>query len=235
MNWTVSRRIITGYALALLLIAAVAAIGIWSLGRTAGEYSSAVEVERDVVRPARDAVGASRSANIAFLRYLVDEQQAFGSARDSAITAARTELNTLVQRDASAGTSWREAQQLLDQWAQQSASSQEAATANQTDVALSQRQAAQQTRERFESVMAGAIDELEVRTDTALAIAETTREASESAIYIALGLALVLMIVSAYLLNRAISRPLQDTSNVLATSAAEILATTTEQASGATE
>src|SRR5690606_3692391 len=45
----------------------------------------------------------------------------------------------------------------------------------------------------------------------------------------------IVFLLTAYLLNRAVAGPLQDTSNVLATSAAEILATTTEQASGATE
>jgi len=47
--------------------------------------------------------------------------------------------------------------------------------------------------------------------------------------------ALVVVVIASVVLSRAVSRPLQESTSVLATSAAEILAATTQQAAGASE
>ena len=45
MTWTVSRRIITGYAIAMLLLVGIAALASWQLSRTSGAYSSVLREE----------------------------------------------------------------------------------------------------------------------------------------------------------------------------------------------
>ena len=61
--------------------------------------------------------------------------------------------------------------------------------------------------------------------------------ARETALSIGLGtvLALAIVVIASVVLTRAVSRPLQETAAVLAASGAEILAATTQQASGASE
>jgi methyl-accepting chemotaxis protein len=91
------------------------------------------------------------------------------------------------------------------------------------------------TRVQLEAMLEEHIDAAVAASDSIAGSATARAGASEMAIIVALGLALIIFFVTAHLLNRAVSGPLQETSNVLATSAAEILSTTTEQASGATE
>ncbi len=64
--------------------------------------------------------------------------------------------------------------------------------------------------------------------------AATTRNA-ELTVGFGTLLALLVVIVATVTVTRAVSRPLQETTGVLASSAAEILAATTQQASGAAE
>ncbi len=235
MTWTVSRRIITGFAIAVLLIAAVAVIGIWSLSRTTAAYSTAVEQESDVLRHANAALGGLRTANVEYLRILVERDPAFGPERESAITTVRTALSELETVDERQATEWREAGRLFEEWVAQTRLSLAAAVGDDPDEALTQRRAAAATRVEVEERVAGLVEALQERVNVVMEDAQATSDGARTAIVLALALALVLMIVAAYLLNRAVSRPLQETSNVLATSAAEIVATTTEQASGATE
>src|SRR5690606_20107403 len=91
------------------------------------------------------------------------------------------------------------------------------------------------TRGRLEEILESNVQRSIADADQIQSDADARARGSEAAIIVALLLALVIFGVTAFLLNRAVSGPLQETSNVLATSAAEILSTTTQQASGATE
>ena len=235
MNWTVSRRIIAGYAIALLLLAAVAAISIWALDRATKAYGTVIETENEVLLRANDARGAMRTANVEYLRILVEGDPAYGPLRDSALVAARTAFGRLQEVDPEQAGRWRETQALFAQWTQETQLSLEAAAGDDAEAALVQRRRAANTRVQVESTIDELIARLQQRVEGIIEDAERTSQASDTAILIALAIALVVMLLSAFLLNRAISQPLQETSNVLATSAAEILATTTEQASGATQ
>lgn len=237
MNWTVSRRITTGFALAALLVTAIAATGIWALRQTASSYSEAVQAERGILLRAIEARGHLRNANINYLRILVEESGATTSARDTAVAAARTVMTEL--RDASTGgaaASWSEALRLLGEWDTHTARVMNLYMAGNREQALAlRREQVVPTRTRLEGI-------LEENVRAALATADTIEQrataragTSEVVIIAALLLALIIFLITAHLLNRAVSGPLQETSNVLATSAAEILSTTTEQASGATE
>ncbi len=79
--------------------------------------------------------------------------------------------------------------------------------------------------------------EAEERTLLDRRSAEASATASRTALTIVLGtaLALAVVVIASVVLTRAVSGPLQETTAVLASGAAEILAATTQQASGATE
>ena len=237
MNWTINRRITTGFALAAVLVIAIALTGIWALRQTEGSYEQAVRSEREVLLRAVEARGHLRNANIEYLRFLVDEAGATPVARDTAVAAARATITVL--RDQAAGEEalrWAQALQLLERW--------DAATrrviqlwnpAGREQALEIRRNEVVPSRVQLESILQGNVDAAISQADIVAADASDRATASETAIMVALALALVIFAITAYLLNRAVSGPLQETSNVLATSAAEILATTTEQASGATE
>ncbi|HEU5207886.1 MAG TPA: methyl-accepting chemotaxis protein [Longimicrobiales bacterium] len=235
MTWTVSRRIILGYAIAVLLLAGVATIAVRQLEQTRTAFGTAMTTENVVLRHAQDAMGALRTSNVEYLRILVERSRSAGPARDSAVTAARSSFVSLVAEDPAQAEGWREAQQLFEEWVQQTDASMEAMLATDLQESLQVRRTAAQTRVEVESRVDELVRTLRARVDDITETADATGRNSQTAIVIAFAIALLAMIISAWLLNRAVSKPLQETSNVLATSAAEILATTTEQASGATE
>jgi CHASE3 domain sensor protein len=237
VNWTVSRRIIAGFAMGAALVLLIAIVGIWALRDTAGDYADAIAVEREVLLAAVNARGGVRNANIAYLRSLVDATGEYRAEWEAASNSGR-QLMAQLRDDPRVGTprEWTEAIRLLDEW--QLATSEVMALwqAGDTEQALAIRSArVQPAREQLEEMIAGAIGLAQEQTDAALRDAQGTADNSERGILIGLLLSLIVFILTAYLLNRAVSVPLQDTSNVLATSAAQILATTTEQATGATE
>ncbi|CAN5736284.1 hypothetical protein BH23GEM9_BH23GEM9_20940 [soil metagenome] len=90
-------------------------------------------------------------------------------------------------------------------------------------------------REQLEETVATGIDAAQGRTDNTLAAAEAVTSNSQRALLVALFILLAVFALTGYLLNHSVAGELQETSNVLATSAAEILTTTSQQASGATE
>jgi methyl-accepting chemotaxis protein len=238
VNWTISRRIIAGFAIGAALVIIIAMVGIWALRETSRGYRAAVTSEREVLLRAIDARGSARLANIAYLRYMVDGASAVhAQAMTDGMAQARSAL-TLLRDDPRVAdeATWNEALRVLDEW--EAASRQMTALwdGGQRAEALEQRAArVQPSRERLETAIEAGIQHAQALTDGMTAAASSTAVNSERGIFIALLLAALIFMITAYLLNRAVSAPLQDTSNVLATSAAEILATTTQQASGATE
>src|SRR5690606_12337468 len=117
VNWTVSRRIITGFALAALLVVAIGAIGVWALRQTTSSYEEAVSSERELVLRSVQARGSIRNANVFYLRRLLENAPQHTTSRDSAVADARAMLTML--RDANAGdlrARWDEALSLLSEW-----------------------------------------------------------------------------------------------------------------------
>jgi CHASE3 domain sensor protein len=197
VNWTVSRRIIAGFAVGAVLVLIIALIGIWALRETVRDYRAAVDAEREVLMSAVSARGAVRNANIAYLRSLVETGAQHREDWGAGVDDAREAMERL-RTDPRAGDpqKWADALRHLVEWESATSEVMDLWATGASEAALAARSTrVQPARERLERVIA----------------------------------------VTAYLLNRAVSLPLADTSNVLATSAAEILATTTQQASGATE
>jgi methyl-accepting chemotaxis protein len=215
----------------------IALVGVWALRETASDYSTAVAAEREVLLAAVDVRGNVRNANVGYLRYLLDGGEEYRQDWEARCANAR-QLMEQLRGDERAGDPqrWAEALVLLEEWRTASAEVMRLWVAGDREQALMLRETrVQPTRERLEGMVQSAIDAVQAQTDEAVRGAEGTARNSERAIAIGLLLALLVFIIAGYLLNRAVSVPLQDTSNVLATSAAEILATTTQQATGATE
>lgn len=237
VTWTVNRRISTGFALAALLVVAIAVTGIWALGQTAGTYAEVVNAERQVLLRAIEARGHLRNANIEYLRVLVEDEGADLTGRDTAVAAARIVMTELRDRpEAVSAQNWSEALLLLEEWHAGAARVMSLWAAGDREGALALRTTdVTPVRARLEALLETNVASAIQEADEMVVIATNRARISERAIFIALLLALVVLAITAYLLNRAVSGPLQETSNVLATSAAEILSTTTEQATGATE
>ncbi|HEX2166146.1 MAG TPA: methyl-accepting chemotaxis protein [Longimicrobiales bacterium] len=237
MTWTINRRITTGFALAALLVVAIALTGIWALRQTAGTYAEAISAERTVLLRAMEARRNLANANVAYLRILVSEVGVTEQDRAEAVEQTRTLLTEL--RETAEGDQtqvWTEALRLLEEWDEATARVIELSAAGTTAEALEIRQnEVVPTRARLEEILERNVQTSLADADEIQTNAAARAGASEMAIVVALLLALGIFVITAYLLNRAVSGPLQETSNVLATSAAEILSTTTQQASGATE
>jgi methyl-accepting chemotaxis protein len=238
VNWTISRRIISGFAIGAVLVLIIALVGVWALRSTSGGYEDAVVAEREVLLSAVEARGGVRQANVAFLRYMVDGVQgAQLGDLEREMADARAELTEL-RDDARLGdaASWSEALRQLAEWEVAVREMLALWDAGDQTAALQLRsERAQPLRAQLEASIERGIENARSVTDGYAKEASNTAGNSERAILVGLMLALLVFIVTGYLLNNAVAAPLQDTSNVLASSAAEILATTTEQASGATE
>jgi methyl-accepting chemotaxis protein len=236
VNWTVSRRIITGFAIGGALMVLMAVVAIWAVRQVADGYEDAVQAERDVLLPAVEARGAVRLANIAYLRYLLTADQGQREAVTANYEAARRSIVQL--QDAAEGAdvqTWNEAAQVFDRWrvlVNQIMSTWDAGDQGQ---AMAFREQAVPLREHLDRLMDDGIAGARSRTDAATLSAQAVEDRAEWTLLVVLALALVVFIVAGFLLNRAVAGPLEETSNTLASSAAEILATTTQQASGATE
>ncbi|HEU4722371.1 MAG TPA: methyl-accepting chemotaxis protein [Gemmatimonadaceae bacterium] len=233
-----SRRILVGFSAVIALLVAISAIGLVALDRVASVDEAALNQERDVVSPAMRARDHFQRANLDYLFFLLKPEERWATSRDSSGALARTLLVTL--RD-SADTDerralWGRAVTLLDQWTVVVGQSMAAARAGRIDEALRVRDdAVGPVRDSLRVTLASGMaqaqrasadfvkesDEVEARMRLALAIA--------SVLAVAIGL------TAAWQLNRAVTAPLSHTSQVLASSAAEILAATTQQASSATE
>ena len=73
------------------------------------------------------------------------------------------------------------------------------------------------------------------RADDEARVGQVTAQSARGTVLGSAFLAIILGAVAAYLLSRSITRPLQETANVIASSSAEILSATTEQAAGTNE
>lgn len=238
MNWTVSRRIISGYFLVLLLVVIVAVLGFWSLGRTRDTYEAALRQRRVALVPSLNALAETRMANMSYLRYLIEGLERNVQDRDS-IVRLTDDLLTQVRDSADTEEEkqqWTNLLTIVHRWAATTDTVIAARRGNRADEATRLRLSLEQpVRLRMDSAFAVQI--ARVRTSALRTAEEGAAQASASQKFILVGglLALIVGALSAYFLNDAVSRPLQETSGRLAASSAEILAATTEQAAGANE
>lgn len=238
MNWTVSRRIASGFALLLALIVVMTLIGVWALRTTAAAYDTALATERERFITAVDARGGLRIANVSYLRYMLDPDAHHIADFDSSAATTQRMMAQLRTDEADSRSSevWRASGDIADRWFASARQGMAAERAGNAAEALRvRREVAQPLRDEAERKFDEGIALVQQRTDSLIAEAQSRAGREKNVLWAGLILALIVGVASALMLNRAISAPLQETSTVLATSAAEIAASTTEQAAGATE
>lgn len=238
VTWTVNRRIILGFALVLGLMVVVALVGMLALRNVSSSYERVVTNDRQTLLPAVRAESLSREANVLYARYLLDGRAEWLSQRDSAVEANRALLRDLSTAAATAELrrTWQEALTLLDRW--KAAADESSSARRNGNEALAMRLRDEKVlpiRIDFEALVRTGVTAATRNSDAAAARASDASDRSSGLLLLGTLLILTIGIVSALALNRAISRPLHETSGVLASSAAEILAATTQQAAGATE
>ena len=238
MNWTVGRRIALALAIELALLVAVALIGASALGKTTARYETALAVRRATVVPALSAESEVRGASIEELRYLLTNDAKYEHRRDSLVAITKTlvaqlqdSVNTSQERER-----WTHASALLVVWNEQMLAASAASKAGDQATALRIRATKlEPLRDTLDAVFRMSRDEARRLADAEAAAGKQTAEDERASMLMAALLAILLGAGAAWLLSRSITRPLQESANVIASSSAEILAATTEQAAGTNE
>jgi methyl-accepting chemotaxis protein len=237
MSWTVSRRILVGFSIILLLLVVVGGLATWSLQSTAAAYDEAAMQRKQALVPALRAESELRNANGAYLRYLLEMRDIDRQEHDS-LSIVVVQLAT--QLRASATTTeerqqWDEALALHTRWKLMTDTSIQVRRAGNLTGALRIRGEAAPIRRDLESRFNAGVTRATQAAEAAADRGATTASRAQTAVIVGALLALIIGVISAALLNRAISVPLQETSSVIASGSAEILAATTEQAASANE
>ncbi|MDQ6831632.1 MAG: methyl-accepting chemotaxis protein [Gemmatimonadota bacterium] len=235
---TVSRRIGWGFSGLLFLVLIVAAIGVWSLRRTSDIATVAIAEQRDVLGRTMMAQSEARLAVVSFLRFLQAPSDVHSRARDAA--SARSKAMFDSARDATTDATMRAANvaavDALTQWDDAARSSMAADQAgNHVEAERIRLTRGQPLLSRLDSVAALGVQRARARADSLVRQGEATVGQMQGSLIAGTILVLIAGLLSAVFLNRAIRAPLQETSNVLASSATQILAATTQQAAGANE
>ncbi|MGH7614352.1 MAG: hypothetical protein ACREMW_09990, partial [Gemmatimonadales bacterium] len=76
MHWTVSRRIMTGFAVGLSLVVVVAVVGVVALRGASGAWRTALDQERRTLVPALMAQAEFRRAIQDYLGFLIRPNEA---------------------------------------------------------------------------------------------------------------------------------------------------------------
>jgi len=239
MTWTVGRRIVAGFALSLALMIGVSALGYDSLRRSAARLTETDQMSTSILTTSAAARGGSRDAERALLDYLLSGNPAKRVARQRNLDIAKAALADLRANPVLEGRTGG-----LD-----SVGAELGLWEKLTDdvVQVAEQQGLVEARKfRDRHVPAGVFekfrDDLDAQVAAARELVSATSNQSVQAtdragmvLLITAVVAVGLGLVVGWLLYRAVSGPLQQTTGVLASSAAEILAATTQQASGAGE
>lgn len=238
MNMAISRRIVIGFAITLGLILVVGIIGAMALRRTSASYEHVIRLRETSLVPALRAESEIRGANAFYLRFLVENEERFSAGRDSALAAAtnlaaqvRDAARTVRDRD-----TWAEILAVMGQWdAATRASMQARRAGNEVEASRIRATQVQSLGARLDNLIRVDVAEtLAAARDEQVAARDLART-TQWIILVAGLIALATGGIAATVLARGINRQLGETTNVLASSAAEIVAATTEQAAGANE
>ena len=238
MKWTVGRRITVAFTISLLLLLVNATIGIIALRDAKSTYERAVRQQREILVTAEEARNNFQISNLNYLYYVLEPIDKWATNQAVALDSART----LVARLADSAVTvqgretWRSLPAQIADWDSKVQSSMAAAKRGNLQEALRIRDA--QVIPRRDALNAAIIRGMTIsREYTARAVADAEAETSRLSVLVLItsAVALLLAILTAWLLNRAVSRPLQSATGVLASTAAEIVASTNQQAASATE
>ncbi len=237
MKWTIARRIYAALAIELALLAIVAVVGVYYLHGTSATYERAMTARRTTVAPAIRVESEIRAANVEQLRLLIDGEQRYERSRDSIVALARGMVRTLsdtVTSDAERQR-WNDVGVRIGRWSDAMVASSAVRESNRTQALLVRSTTIEPMRVSLDSLIRVNVVEAQ-RVSDELA-KEGSDRASRAKLILALGAVVAFFagLVAAAALSRSINRPLQETANVIASSGAEILAATTEQAAGTNE
>ncbi len=238
MQKTVSRRIASGFAVALGLMLVVAVVAGLALGQATRAYRAALEQQRNSEIPALQTRLWFEGANLNFVRYLLSPSDRWVQHREQAVQGVTAELAALrrTAHSPEARQLWQDAVVSMADWNDASRDAMEAARGGRMAEALRIRD----TRTFpsgttfIRAVESGVVAERR-ETEEAIAAAEKVRRWTMWGLAGATLLALVVGIASARHLYRDVSGPLRESTGVLASSASEILAATRQQAAGASQ
>jgi methyl-accepting chemotaxis protein len=237
-NWTIGRRIAAGYAVLLLLLVATAVVGTLALRASRTDFTAALDTAETRALRGTDSLQGSDSAVVSFLSYLLRGNETAIQITNERFTAARQAAVDL--RDSSTGaaqvTGWTDAVRQLDAWNTAAQQAIQAKGAGKDAEAL---RIYSDTVVPIRTTQRNLVVEL-VAAERKRA-ADTADSAGDSAlrsIWLLLAVsagALILGILIAWGLSRAVTRHLQDAVATIATASTGILAATAQQASGAAE
>ncbi|HEY5061009.1 MAG TPA: methyl-accepting chemotaxis protein [Gemmatimonadaceae bacterium] len=238
MTWTVGRRIMVGFAIVLGLLVLVAGLGVWALRGVTSAYDGALLQRKFALVPALRAESELRGENTSFLRYLLEGNDVQIHQRDSIDLLAGSLIAQL--RDSADGDAdrraWQQAIDLHSRWRASTDSSVAAKRAGNMGEALRIRaQVSQPIRAELDSIFRLGVLRTTAAADRTSGEGAARSQNARTSLIVGALLALIAGVVSALRLNAAISKPLQETSTVIASGSAQILAATTEQAAGANE
>jgi methyl-accepting chemotaxis protein len=238
MNWTVSRRIVAGFSVILLLLIVVALLGVWALQSVSSSYDRALAQRRFELVPALRGESEIRGANTAVLRYLLEGNPEHVRVADSINAVAASliaELRDSVTDDAQR-RAWQQTADLHARWKKATDSTVTLRRQGNMNEALRIRATlSQPLRTQLDSMFRSGVNVATASADRTASAGASTAENARNALLIGALVALFVGIGSALTLNNAITRPLRETSSVIAAGSTEILAATTEQAAGANE
>lgn len=239
MIWTVGRRIVVGFAVLVVVMLVVATIAYFALQRSGTQLAELDRYSGAILDASTKARGAGRDAERALLNYLLTGRQNDIEQRRQNLeleTKGLQELRAVpVLKDLTTGfdsvesafTEWR---RLTDQVVQvgQAQGNAQAFKYREANVPAG---VFERFRDALDHQITASREVMLALTGQAVASANQAR----SALILAVIIALVIAVLAGAMLYRAVSLPLQETTGVLASGAAEILAATTQQASGASE
>ncbi len=240
MRLSVSQRITWGFFFMLLLVGIVAGGGAYATSRTQQSYDRALAAEQSVVGRAIALESALRQANLDFLRYLLDTRGADALAHGASLDSVRVILSALERADSTSSgggsrSRWAESATLVTEWEELTDRAISAAREGRAEQVLELRAQGTRTRSRLDALITASVAEVRQQASREQATATAAAEAARNTLIYGAIFALAAGILVAVWLARSISRPLLETSGVLASSASEILAVATQQAAGANE
>ena len=176
MQWTVSRRITAGFALALILVVGGAVAGVIALNRTSVSYQRVLAEQRAVLVPALQAESDFRYGRFLDLHFLLKPDESYIRRADSVYAVSR---GYLVQLRDSARTSelrgvWSEALAGFDRMTTASAASLAEARAGHLAAAIQTRDTrVSPLADSVRTVLGRGVDLADDRSEAAAAAART--------------------------------------------------------------
>jgi CHASE3 domain sensor protein len=235
---TVSRRIAIGYAVLLLLLAVVATVGVVALLETRSSYQSALAAERERAARGVEALQGLDASVVTWLHFLVTGNEEVLETLEERV--AEAQQVTVELRDSSENarqaSGWTEIVQQLNSWETAIQLGIEAKQAGRDAEALRiYEQEVLPIRSQMRELVVALVGSERARSVRESDSASDTATNSIWLVIAVSGVAILLGVLIAWGLARAITRRLRDAIGTLASSSAEILTATTQQASGVAE